>query len=176
MDSAPARVNITDELMAGGQRIRFRPAQESDRAFLQRVYASSREEELALVPWSQEEKEAFLQMQFQAQDKYYHAHYTGAEFLIIATPVESIGRLYLLRSEKEIRIMDITLLPAWRNRGIGAALLGQLLTEAEATQRIASIHVEVFNPARRLYQRLGFKEAAQKGVYILMEWSPPPTG
>ena len=59
--------------------------------------------------------------------------------------------------------MDIALLPEYRGRGIGTALLEELLVEADATGRRVTIHVERFNPARRLYERLGFVEAGDPG-------------
>ncbi|MCP4663054.1 MAG: GNAT family N-acetyltransferase [bacterium] len=48
-----------------------------------------------------------------------------------------------------------------------------LLTEAEEAGKPVRIHVERFNPAMRLYERLGFTQVDDQGVYYLMEWSPP---
>jgi ribosomal protein S18 acetylase RimI-like enzyme len=85
---------------------------------------------------------------------------------------EPAGRLYLYRQAEDWRIMDIALLPEFRNRGFGTALLDSLIAEADAAGVKVSIHVEVFNPARKLYQRLGFRQAAERGVYLLLERSP----
>ncbi len=71
--------------------------------------------------------------------------------------------------------MDIALLPERRNEGIGTHLLKSLIHESEASGKILSIHVERFNPALRLYERLGFRQKADKGVYLLMI-RPPGTG
>ena len=148
---------------------RLRPAGPDDRDFLLRVYASTREEELRLVDWSDEQKAAFVEQQFEAQDAYYREHYHPATFDVIEDGGEPIGRLYVARWEDEIRIMDIALLPEHRGHGIGTALLRALLDEAaEAGQRL-SIHVELNNPARRLYERLGFAPVEERGVYVLME-------
>jgi len=154
---------MTDEL-------RLRPAHDQDRAFLTQVYASTRAEELAVTDWSEEQKAQFCQMQFDAQDAHYRAHYPTAEFSIIERAGVSAGRLYVDRWEKEIRIMDIALLPEHRNAGIGTKLICQLRDEARATGKTLSIHVEQFNPALRLYERLGFRKVADTGVYFLMEW------
>ena len=71
--------------------------------------------------------------------------------------------------------MDIALLPGFRGGGIGTALLNDILAEGERTARPVTIHVESFNPAQRLYARLGFVKVASNGVYYLLEWKPPGT-
>lgn len=136
------------------------------------IYASTRETELAQVPWAPGQKEAFLRMQFEAQRKYYLSEYPGAEFLMILVEGRPAGRWYVHRREREIRIMDVALLPEFRGRGIGTALLRALLDEGRRHGRAVTIHVESFNPARRLYARLGFRQIASHGVYQLMECRP----
>lgn len=153
--------------------ITLRPIRDGDEEFLYRVYASTREPELALVDWSVAQRTAFLQMQFAAQHQYYQEYYPGAVFQLILADDQPIGRLYLVRWPTEIRIIDIALLPTHRNAGIGTALLKQVLAEAEAAEKPVTIHVEQFNPALRLYTRLGFTPIADRGVYLLMQWSPP---
>ena len=152
--------------------ITLRPVGPSDRDFLLQVYASTREDELRLVDWSEDQKEAFVRMQFEAQDAYYREHYHPATFDVIEVDGEALGRLYVARWENEIRIVDITLLSEHRGRGIGTALLRELLEEAAGAGKRLSIHVEKHNPARRFYERLGFSEAADHGLYLLMEVRP----
>lgn len=152
----------------------LRPVQESDTELLLAIYASTRAEELAHVPWTDAQKEGFVRMQFDAQRKYYQSEYPGAEFQIIMAGDQPAGRLYVHRRDREIRIMDIALLPAYRGHGIGTDLLSELLEEGRQTARAVSIHVESFNRAHRLYERLGFKRVASNGVYHLMEWTAVP--
>ena len=149
--------------------ITLRPADADDSRFLLRVYASTREEELRLVDWSDDQKAAFLQMQFEAQDAYYRAQYHPATFDVVDVDGEPAGRLYVARWEEEIRIIDVALLPEHRGRGIGTSLIRALLGEAAAAGKRLSIHVEKDNPARRLYERLGFAEVGDRGLYVLME-------
>jgi ribosomal protein S18 acetylase RimI-like enzyme len=149
----------------------LRPARDSDEAHLRRVYASTREEELAVVGWDDREKDAFLRQQFDAQDAQYRT-YPDASLDVIEVNGLAAGRLYVARSPQELRIMDIALLPPYRNRGIGTSLLRDLLEEAAESGRRVTIHVEKFNPARALYERLGFSEAGDLGVYVLMEATP----
>lgn len=150
--------------------LRLRAITPADTSFLARVYASSRAEELAITGWSEEQKEIFCRRQFDAQSEYYAANYPEASFQIIERDDEPIGRLYVARWEKEIRIVDITLLPEFRGSGIGTGLLRELQAEARAAGKSLTIHVERFNRALMLYQRLGFKQVEDKGVYLLMEW------
>ena len=143
-----------------------------DEDFLFSVYASTRADEMARVDWTAEQQEAFLRMQFRAQTQFYTENYTGAEFQVITLNSQPIGRLYIHRRSDEIRIMDIALLPEFRGQGIGSTLLRDILEEGKNLNVAVTIHVEQFNPAMRLYQRMGFYPKEDKGVYLLMEWSP----
>jgi ribosomal protein S18 acetylase RimI-like enzyme len=152
-------------------RLSFRPIHEEDLAFLARLYATTRAEEMAMVPWTEEQKASFLQMQFDAQHTHYQNHCPDAEFSMVLMDGEPIGRLYLDRREDEHRVVDIALLPEHRGQGLGRALMEDVLAEARAAQKVVRIHVERNNPALRLYDRLGFKEIGDTGVYLLMEAS-----
>lgn len=149
----------------------LRPIIASDMEFLQRLYGTTREPELALVDWSTEQKAAFVQMQFDAQHRYYQEHYAGSAFDIVLLADEPIGRLYVARWPDDIRIIDIALLPGYRGRGIASHLINDLQREAGEAGCPVTIHVERFNPALRLYQRLGFRPVHDQGVYILMRWA-----
>jgi ribosomal protein S18 acetylase RimI-like enzyme len=134
------------------------------------LYASTREQELAAVPWDDEWKATFVRMQFDPQHAHYREHYAGAAFDVILVDGQPAGRRYVAREADEIRIVDIALLPEFCNRGIGSALLRQLQAEARAARKPLRIHVERFNPALRLYERLGFRQIEDKGVYLFLEW------
>jgi ribosomal protein S18 acetylase RimI-like enzyme len=150
----------------------LRPAGSGDAELLYRIYASTREDELAVVPWEPAQKEAFLRMQFAAQDRYYRATFPAASYDLIVSGEEVLGRLYVDRGEAAWLVLDIALLPEHRGRGIGARLLTDVLAEAGAAAKPVQIHVERFNPAQRLYDRLGFRQIADEGVYLRLEWNP----
>ncbi len=153
--------------------ISFRPITTQDLPFLSRLYASTRAEEVAQVPdWTDEQKQQFLQMQFDAQHSYYQEQFSKAEYLVIEQDGDPIGRIYIDRRKDEIRLIDIALLPEARGQKLGAALLEDLLEEAQSSQLAVRIHVEKNNPAMRLYIRLGFRQIEDQGVYDLMEWTP----
>ena len=149
--------------------VTLRGVRVEDEPFLRELYASTRARELAIVPWSEEQKAAFLTMQFNAQDSFYRTHYPDARFDIIEIEGVAAGRLYLFASAEELRVIDIALLPQYRNRGIGGSLMRTILRTAAETGRVVTIHVEVDNPARHLYDRLGFAPVEQQGVYLLMQ-------
>lgn len=154
-------------------RITLRPIAPDDMDFLLRVYRSTREEELSMiVDWSEEMKAAFVLQQFQAQHAWYQEHYVGASFDIMLVDGVPAGRLYVHRREREIRLVDITFLPEFRGGGLGSSILRDLMDESEAAGKPLTIHVEVYNPAMRLYERLGFRPIEERGPYLLMEWRP----
>ena len=152
--------------------ITLRPASDDELPFLSKVYADSRAEELQVVPWTAEQKADFLRMQFDAQHKYYHMQYPNASYDLVVRDGIPIGRLYVDRSASGILVMDIALLADHRGHGIGTDLIRAIMNEAAAAGVPVSLHVETFNRARRLYDRLGFVEQDTNGVYAQMEWKP----
>lgn len=124
------------------------------------------------MPWGAAEKEAFLRMQFDAQDADYRRNYPDASFLIILVGNEPVGRLYLHRDDDEIRVIDIALLPPFRGAGIGGTIMQELLDEGAASGRPVRLHVYNTNRARRLYERLGFEAVTDAGIHRLMERRP----
>jgi GNAT superfamily N-acetyltransferase len=150
----------------------LRPIRPDDEPFLRRVYASTRLDELAPLGWSTEQRQAFLDQQFDAQHRHYQTEYSDADFLVILLDDRPIGRLYLARWPEEILLIDIALLPEHRGTGIGSRLIQTLLDEADQAGKPVRLHVEKFNQARRLYERLGFSIAADRGVYWFMERAP----
>src|SRR6185436_18127614 len=119
-----------------------------------------------------EQQQAFVRMQFAAQQDHYTKKYPTASHDIIMSDDRPVGRLYVARLDQEIRIVDITLLPAERNAGIGSYLIKQLLDEANRTGKLTRIYVEEFNPSLRLFERLGFSPSEQLGIHLLMQYSP----
>lgn len=151
----------------------LRPTQTNDGDFLLHLYGTTRAEEMALVSWTEEQKNAFLQMQFEAQTKHYLAHYPTAEYYIVQRDDISIGRLILESTKDILLIMDIALLPDFRNQGIGTAILNDLMNRACQNNVSLVLRVEFFNPAIRLYTRFGFVKTREvNSVYHEMVWKP----
>lgn len=152
----------------------LRPITPKDTPFLLEVYASTREAEMERVPsWTDLMKKEFLASQFRAQHEYYQKNYIGAHFWVIEFENKTIGRLYLDENfqGKGMRIVDISILPTHRNRGLGQGIFKDLMKRAAELNTPLTIHVEAFNPAKNLYTRLGFKTISEtNGIYHLMEW------
>ena len=141
--------------------------------FAAALYASTRKEELAPVPWSDGAKARFLRQQHDAQRHHYRTNYPNALWLIVETGGHPIGRLYLERWPSQHRIIDIALVPEARGKGYGTALLEDVVEDAHAAGKAVSIHVERTGAARPLYRRLGFEAAEARGPYDLMLRRPP---
>lgn len=152
--------------------LRFRPITDDDTKFLRLLYGSTREAEMSMVPWTRDQVEEFLDMQFEAQTSFYHSQFKQAEFSVIMQSRRDIGRLYVDRRDNEIRIIDIALLPNHRGKGFGAAILQHVMEIAAEDSLPVTIHVEKSNPAMSLYKKLGFKLIEDQGVYDLMRWKP----
>jgi ribosomal protein S18 acetylase RimI-like enzyme len=151
--------------------ISYRPVQPEDAAFLYEVYASTRADELRAWGWDQVQQSAFLHMQFAAQQQHYAFLEDEAAQQIILVDGQAIGRLIVIRREREIMLADIALLPPYRNAGIGTQLIQRLQSEAAQTRRPVRLQVEKTNRARQLYERLGFSVTDDAGVHWQMEWS-----
>jgi len=155
------------------QSITYRPVRDDDRDFLAALYASTREEEMQYVPWTPEQKAEFLEMQFRSQTMHYADEYDASGFFVIEQSGRPIGRLYRELQGDDIHIIDIALIPETRGAGLGTMLVKEILDEAAGQGLTVSIYVEHFNPAKRLYQRLGFQEVDENGVYHRMRWHGP---
>ena len=158
--------------MSVTSRPRRRRAEAADVPFLFEVYASTRADELADVPWSDAEKRAFLEAQFGAQDSEYRRRFPEGDFDVIEVDGIAVGRLYTVRLEDEIHVTDIALLPEFRGRGIGSELLAEIIEQSDATGLPVRLYIEAWNPAYRLYERLGFRRIGELSVYQLLERQP----
>lgn len=155
--------------------IQLRLYQQTDLPFLAQLYASTRADELAQVPFSDEQKAAFLQQQFAAQLLHYTTYYNTDSFHIVELNGIAIGRLFVDHWERELRVVDISLLPDYQNKKIGSYLFQQLFAQSQQLQKAVSIHVEQHNPARTWYERLGFRyDSTTNEVYLLMKRQPNP--
>ena len=152
--------------------VTLRPSTRDDDAFLFRLFASTRPE-LCSLQLDDGQKQALIGMQFNAQRQQYDTCYPQAENCIILRPEAPVGRILVNRSAREITLIDIALLPECRNAGIGTALIRTLLIEATGERKPVRLHVLKSNPAKRLYERLGFTLAADQSMYCEMMFVPP---
>ncbi len=165
MKTGPGQIKIDEHAV-----LSFRPAAPEDEPFLFELYKSTRSEELALYGWTTEQQEMFLRLQFNGQQQHYRMAGAGSEHHIILLEGARAGRLLVIRTGKEIRLADISLLPEYRNRRLGTLIVEALQREAARAGQPLTLHVAKTNRAARLYQRMGFKTADDAGLHFYMEW------
>ena len=172
---SPVVQALNAALLPFAARVRLETPPDLD--FAAMLYALTRAAELAQVPWPDYAKRAFCRQQFDAQHTHYATHYAAPQFLIIERTQESvsarIGRVYVEQTAHEVCLMEITMVDAARNQGIGTAISGALVQHARACGIAAGLHVEPLNTARRLYERQGFREVDERGFYLYMRCEPP---
>jgi ribosomal protein S18 acetylase RimI-like enzyme len=153
------------------QNLSLRPTESADEAFLETLYADTRREELAVFNWSREQENAFFKMQFEMQTRAYRMQSPDAAYYIVELGATPVGRLIVERREREIKLIDISLLSEFRNRGIGAFLLENLKAEAAASEKTVFLLVLKTNEsAKRFYERLGFTVVEEADLYFAMRW------
>jgi GNAT superfamily N-acetyltransferase len=157
----------------------LRPETEADVPFLRRLYASTRWEELAPVPWTDGEKVTFLESQFALQRHHYLTYYAATDCAVLEKDGVPAGRIYVDREASTLLVVDLALLPEWRGQGVGTALMRAVMVEARAAGKSVTVTVEKQGRAERLYRRLGFREVSDEGAHSIMEWpasEPEPAG
>ncbi len=154
----------------------LRPVTPEDTAFLRELYASTRADELAVTGWPEAERRAFCDSQFALQDRSYRQSYPEARFDVIEADGSPIGRLLVATGSEERVLLDIALVPGWRNHGVGTLLLRWLQTEAARHRQTVVLTVDVDGPAERLYRRLGFDLRADGPVHRTLAWRAEAEG
>ncbi len=152
--------------------VTHRAATDADRDFLFALYSSTRSDELAGLGWGQVQQEAFLMMQFEARRRCHALDFASADDRIILRDGRPIGRIMIARTDDEVRLVDIALLPGSRSQGIGTSLIRELTAEAEETGKPIRLHVDTASRAVGLYRRLGFTAIGENGIHECMEWRP----
>jgi len=150
----------------------LRPVHQDDAPFLYELYCSTRADEIAAFGWDQEQQDAFLQLQFRGLQRHYQVQQLEVDSKVIVREGRPIGQLIVMRSDREIRLADISLLPEYRGSGIGTMLIGELFAEARESGRPVTLHVEKSSRAVALYERLGFVKTDETGFHYKMEWGP----
>ncbi len=159
--------------LPGGGSVSLRPVTNADEEFLLKVYASTREAELAQFAWAEGQKELFVSWQFGLQRQEYQTRFPDARYNTIVVDGRPAGRIWVGIDDKQIRLLDIALLPEFQNRGVGTLLLRGLIDEAARAHKPLRHMVFVLNDeAHRFYERLGFTIIEDLGAYKHMEWRP----
>lgn len=147
---------------------------DQDEPFLLQLYCNIRADEFSSWPMPEEQKSFLMQMQYNMQKQQYDQQLSYRRYDVIWHDEQRIGRFIVDRQEDGWRIIDISILPSMQNQGIGSRLITDLQNEAKLQNKKVALSVLLTNPAKSLYERLGFKEYRRDEVYMGMEYTPSP--
>lgn len=154
------------------KQIKLRSIEERDHDLLHELYAQTRAQELAVVPWTTEQKLLFIQQQFLAQTTDWKLNFNQERFFIILWKKQAVGRFYVEDQQDQLLLVDIVVHANFRKKGIGGFLIRQLLEEAQTRKIPVSLHVEANNWVKEYYLKLGFELVKHHEVHSLMRWQP----
>lgn len=156
-----------------GTRAWRRPARAEDDGILYDVFSSTWQRAVAAMP-DPALTCHFLRIQYTAQERLFAARYPDLERSVVMVGDEPAGRVYLHRSPTSIRIVDLSLLPAFRGRGIARALVTELLNEAAERGRTVTLRLPRSNEgALPRYEEAGFRLVSGDDLDLHLEWTPP---
>lgn len=150
--------------------IALRPVRPEDDPFLREIFQASRSEMLARIPWTEAQKAALCQSQYEARERHYREFFRGARHSIVELSRERVGAMIVERTGTSLYLVDVCIAPAFQGRGIGTRLLLDLQEEARSFGLPLTLHVDSASRARRLYVRHGFLALGDDGVTCEMEW------
>jgi ribosomal protein S18 acetylase RimI-like enzyme len=110
-----------------------------------------------LIVWDEQEQRAVFAAQWKRE-----------EVKIISVDGKNAGWLQVAELPTEIRLQKFFVSPPWQRSGIGSEVLDNLLASWRPTGKTIVLRVLKNNPARRLYERLGFSVIAETGIVYRM--------
>lgn len=174
-DPSPARADEPTASRPTHPTLRF--VTDDDADFLYELFVAVRGPAFASLP--DDMVGPLFEQQYRAQQASYGAAYPLADHHVVELGGDPIGQIRVDRAATSIVLVDISLLPMARNYGIGTHLIESLVDESDYTGMPIELSVATDNPARRLYERLGFVETTADGTYARMIRQPggqPPAG
>ncbi|AVK82231.1 N-acetyltransferase [Lysinibacillus sp. B2A1] len=151
-------------------RVELKPITKDDDSFLYEVYVSTRRKEIDLWGWSAEQTQHFLEMQWYAQQVSYKQQFPEASHCIILSDDKYAGRLLTENLPQHLHLIDISILPSFQGNGLGTYLITKLQQTAKEENKPVILQVFQTNPARNLYERLGFQIVSTDDMYLKMRW------
>ena len=150
--------------------IHLRPASATDDNFFLQLYQSSRGDDLRGLDWDEDRISEFLAMQYEAQKNFHATDFPNASDEVVLIDATPIGRLMVDRRADEIRLVEVALLPEFRNRGLGSEIIRNLQKDAGFQGKPLRLQVIRFSRAVGLFDRLGFTRTSETGTHLQMEW------
>jgi ribosomal protein S18 acetylase RimI-like enzyme len=150
---------------------RLQAATPDDDTFLAELFHDVRSPEFASLPAAV--AGPLLEMQHRAQLRAYAEKFPTAGNQIVWIEGHRAGRLLVSHTAEELHLVDVALLSPFRGQGVGTQLVAELCRKARAEDLPLRLSVQAGNPARRLYERMGFVSTGSDGMYIAMELDAP---
>ncbi|MDP0491845.1 MAG: GNAT family N-acetyltransferase [Verrucomicrobiota bacterium JB023] len=151
----------------------LRPQEEDDRVFLEELVIALREDEPGFRHLLPSERNRLLAEQCRLQLAHYQRHFPQAFFLLIIAEGERIGRIYLDHQPDHMRVVELSLLPAYQGHGIGRRFMETFQAEASRCQIPIRLSVAFGNSAFQFYEKLGFRKSGQSELHEHLTWWPP---
>jgi ribosomal protein S18 acetylase RimI-like enzyme len=137
-----------------------------------RLFAEDRLAEFVAAGMSEMQAEDLIQLQYRGRKMTYAARYRGAtNSIILGEHGKPVGRLLLDRKLDRWRIVDIAVLVGYRGGGLGTRTLRECQQSCRVAGASLELQVAPLNPARRLYERLGFQVIGEDAVAVEMVWT-----
>ena len=150
----------------------LRACTEADDAFVYDVFCTTWESEVAALP-NQNLAQHVLRIQHIAQERRFASRYPGLQRYIVVRDGQSAGRLYVHESDSLLEVVDLTLMPSFRDHGIGTRIFHELFEHATREGQTISLRVERRNErATMLYSQLGFDLVSVDDLDNHFEWAP----
>lgn len=150
----------------------LRACTEADDAFVYDVFSTTWESEVAALP-NQNLAQHVLRIQHIAQERRFASQYPALQRYIVVQDGEPAGRLYVHESASLLEVVDLTLMPRFRDHGIGTGIFHQLFEHATSEGQTIALRVERRNErATMLYSQLGFDLVSVDDLDNYFEWTP----
>jgi len=152
--------------------VSLRKAGPEDEPLLYDLFAEDRAAQFAACGMGEAQFKPLIEMQYRGRKMTYAAQYPAAEdSILLDEDGQPVGRLLLDRRPDRWRIVDIAVLVNHRGRGLGTQVLKECQRQCETAEVRMELQVALWNPARRLYERLGFRAIREDAVAVEMVWS-----
>lgn len=143
--------------------ISLRQATQNDYDFLYELVKTTMREYVEPI-WGWDEK---------WQRAYFQEHLNPDQVQVVVLDDQDIGAVSVEIKPEEHFLARLYLLPDYQRRGIGTHLLRSILDKAFAQGLAVTLQVLKGNPAKRMYERLGFAKIGETKTHFLMKAAPP---
>ena len=141
----------------------YRPATPNDMDFLYALHVATMKEYVDKT-WGWED--AF-------QGSIFQKNYVPAKTKVITLDGQDIGMLSVEEREADIFVSTIKIHPDFQGKGIGTGIIRNIIAEGIQKGKRVRLRVLKVNPAKRLYDRLGFSVVEETTTHYIMLTSPP---